>query len=58
MAIQVDVEARLDTETAQQVAQHIRALAKQAVLDGINDAVNQFAASGLLAGNVGDDDGQ
>lgn len=64
MAMQVDFKAQLDEESAQKVATEIRALAKQAVLDGIGDAVREVTAdaatllsaslSGLLAGNVGD----
>ena len=64
MAMQIDVQAQLDEESAQKVATDLRALAKQAVLDGIADAVREITTetatllsaslSGALAGNVGD----
>lgn len=64
MAVTVDVVAQLDEESTEKAVAEIRARAKQAVLDGIGDAIREVAAesgtllaaslSGLLAGNVGD----
>jgi hypothetical protein len=42
MPVQLGVEARLDRESAQKLATEIRALVKQAVHDGITDALTEI----------------
>lgn len=42
MPVTVDVKTELDEEAAKQVAAQIRALAKQAVLDGVQDTISQL----------------